>query len=101
MVIAVPSRDYGKPRPCLVIQSDRFRPPSVTIAPITSEMEEIAAIRIPVEPGPDNGLQVRSLVMCDKIQTIPIGKTGRVVGRLDGETMRLVDSAIGLFLGLA
>jgi mRNA-degrading endonuclease toxin of MazEF toxin-antitoxin module len=39
--------------------------------------------------------------MVDKISTIPVSKVGGRIGRVDGNTMRLVDVALGRFLGLA
>ena len=101
VVVAVTSGAYGKPRPFVVIQSDVFDLASITLAPITSTLEPLEHIRPQLDPTESNGLRHTSLVMCDKIQTIPVGKVGGVIGRLTPEEMRSVDAAIALFLGLA
>lgn len=94
--------DYGKPRPALVVQSDLFHEhPSVTVLPVTSELREIPLFRIAVEPIADNGLELLSQVMIDKAQTVVREKVGRVIGRVDHETMVSVNRALALFLGFA
>jgi mRNA interferase MazF len=93
---------YGKPRPALVIQSDLFAEhPSVTILPVTSELRATPLFRIPVEPTPENGLQVTSQVMVDKAQSVPRDKIGTAFGRLDAEAMVAVNRALAVFLGFA
>jgi mRNA interferase MazF len=101
VVVAVAQGAYGKPRPFVVIQSEIYHTPSVTLAPTTSTLEELAGVRVRLEPTPQNGLREVSLVMCDKAQTIPRDKVSQIIGRLRDEEMRLIDSALVLFLGLA
>ncbi|MFH2115643.1 MAG: type II toxin-antitoxin system PemK/MazF family toxin [Spirochaetota bacterium] len=93
---------YGKPRPALVIQSDLFHDhPSVTILPITSELRPTPLFRISVEPTAGNGLLHPSQIMIDKIQTVPINKTGPAIGTLDAALMVQVSRSLALFLGFA
>lgn len=94
--------DCGKPRPALVIQSDFFgEHPSVTLLPITGALREAPLFRLSVDPTPLNGLQKRSQVMIDKVQTVAREKVGAVFGRLGDETMVSVNRALLLWVGLA
>jgi mRNA interferase MazF len=96
-------KDYaGKPRPVLVVQSDRFGPlESVTVCPFTTDSTDAPLIRLPVPPERTNGLKVASRIMVDKMTTVPRHKLGRRVGRLAEEEMTRVSRAIVVFLGLA
>jgi mRNA interferase MazF len=92
--------DYGKPRPALVIQSDIVQgAESVTVLPITSHLVEAPFIRI--EIGASAGLERPSQIQIDKPQTPSSGRLGAVIGRADDATMRAVDRALIVFLGLA
>ena len=55
VVVALPG-DYGKPRPALIVQSDRFVDhPSVTVLPITSHRVEAPLPRVDI--GPECGVE--------------------------------------------
>ena len=101
-VIAVFSRDYGKPRPALIVQSDRFNAlPSVVLCPLTSVLQDIPTfLRLTVEPGPQNGLVERSQVAIDKIAVLPLEKIGKVIGRADDGLMERVTLAMADFLDI-
>ena len=93
--------DYGKPRPALVVQADLFSAlPSVTVLRLTSDVHEDRLVRIPVSPTPENGLCALSGVMIDKAVSVPRARVGMVIGQLDDATMRLVNRALLVFLGL-
>ena len=96
-------KDYaGKPRPVLVVQSDRFGPlESVTVCPLTTDVTDAPLFRLPVVPQDGNGLKVASRIMVDKITTVPRSKLGRRIGLLPDEEMGRVSRAILVFLGLA
>lgn len=95
------SGDYGKPRPALVVQADVFDAiPSVTVLPLTSQLTDAALMRITIPPASANGLRVVSQVMIDKAITVPRGRIGDVIGRLDGEALRTVGAALSRFLDL-
>jgi len=94
--------DLGKARAALVIQSDLFDAhPSVTILPVTSELREAPLFRIPIDPNESNGLAKPSQVIVDKPQSISREKIGKVIGRLDDETLLAVNRALAVFLGFA
>lgn len=95
-------RDYGKPRPAVVIQSDLFSHlDSVMVLPLTSEILNAEAGRVTVEVSPDSGLRKRSQVMIDKASTVPRLRTGPVVGHLSPTEMTAVNRALASFLGFA
>ena len=94
--------DYGKPRPAVVLQSDRFEDiGSVTVALLTgSLLQDVPLLRVRVEPTETNGLKKPSHVMIDRITTLPQEQAGAVFGRLESETLTTVSRNITVFLGL-
>jgi mRNA interferase MazF len=101
-VVSAPG-EYGKPRPCVVVQSGFFEAEgdSRTVCLITREIREAPIIRVLVEPTARNGLRHRSQIMVDKIQSIHHKRFGGRIGRLEDAAMLQVDRALALFLGLA
>jgi mRNA interferase MazF len=101
LVPVVLAGGYGKPRPALVIQSDLFaHHPSVTILPVTTELRPIETFRIAISPSARNGLRAPSQIMVDKAHTIPRDKAGAPFGELEARTLKAVDRALAVFLGL-
>jgi len=95
-------RDYGKPRPALVIQSDLFSYlHSVTVLPLTSEILQAEACRVTIEASQENGLRKQSQVMVDKASSLPRSKAGPAIGHLSATEMAAVNRALALFLGFA
>jgi len=92
--------DYGKPRPALVIQSDKFDAiPSVTVLRMTSEVhEEEYLLRITVQPSVKNGLRLISQICIDKAVTIPRNKIGKTIGTLETSILKKVDHSLAIFL---
>jgi mRNA interferase MazF len=101
VVVAVP-RDYGKPRPALVVQSDLFAElASVVICPLTTTIRIDADLfRIDVEPSPHNGLRQLSQIAIDKMTVIPVDKVGAVIGHANDALLLRVNRALALFLGI-
>ena len=92
--------DFGKPRPALVVQTDLLDAlPTLMLCPISSELRD-ADFRVLLQPTPDNGLRLASQVMVDKVSTLPRHKVGTAFGHLDVESLRKVDRALLLVLGL-
>ena len=101
LVTVAVSGEYGKPRPALVVQADAFDPhPSVIVLPLTSEIHNAPLFRVAVSADRETGLRVPSQVMVDKATTVPRGKIGPRVGRVNSATLRTVDQALRGFLGL-
>src|SRR5580698_5899320 len=91
---------YGKPRPAVIVQSDRYEAmESVTFLPLTSEVLPKQVSRITVAPTAENALRAQSQVMADKCSTLPLTKVGAVFGHLDDTTMGRIDRALAAFLG--
>jgi len=96
------SGDFGKPRPALIIQSDRFENTgTVTVLLVSGTLQDAPLIRVTVEPTRDNGLRVMSQVMIDKAMSVKRERVGRPFGHLDDDAMLSVSRSIALFLGLA
>ena len=100
LVTVALSCDFGKPRPALVIQSDRFEDSAtVTVLLLSTTLIDAPLFRILVEPGPANGLRSASQIMVDKASTVRRDKCGQPFGRLDDDRMAAVTRALGLYLG--
>lgn len=101
VVLVIPG-DYGKPRPAVIVQADRYAEhPSITVLPLSTTITELDDIRLTVSPTAENGLRELSQIMSDKIQTVPRSKVGQVIGRLGADGMVAVNRALALFLGFA
>jgi mRNA interferase MazF len=100
---AAGGKDYaGKPRPVVIIQDDRFAATrSITICAFTSDQTEAPYFRLPIAPSRTNGLAKPSMLMVDKITTVPRAKLGTRVGRLDDRDLIRLNRAVMVFLGLA
>jgi mRNA interferase MazF len=94
--------DFGKPRPALVIQSDRFEETgTVTVLLVTGTLVDAPLIRLTLDPSPHNGLNKRSQIMVDKAMTVRREKIGGALGRIEPEEMLGVSRALAMFLGIA
>ena len=93
---------YGKPRPAVIIQSDRYEGMgSVAFLPMTSEVLPKQVFRITVAPTAENGLEAQSQIMADKCSTLPLTGIGKVFGRLGAADLGRVERALAAFLGFA
>lgn len=102
IVIGVATGDYGKPRPCVVLQNERIMSSlhSVIVALVSSDIEKRGTVRIKLQPSAHNGLREPSVVMLDKIITLPRDKIRNRIGQLDNATVAEVDRILSLVLGL-
>ncbi len=101
VLVALPG-DYGKTRPCLVIQSDVFdATESVTLCPLTTDQTRIPLLRLPVQAAKTSGLAQPSQVMVDKIMTVRRARIKGKIGRLSSEHMVAVERMLAVFLGIA
>jgi mRNA interferase MazF len=92
----------GKPRPVVIVQDDRFdATSSVTVCPLTSNPLEAPLTRIPIEATPISGVDQPSVVMIDKITTMPRANIRDRLGRLTDADLIRLDRALVVFLGLA
>lgn len=92
----------GKPRPAIIVQSDKFdATSSITICPLTGTFVPAAPARFPIAPSTGNGLRSVSHAMADKVSTLPKIKLGRRLGALNSVEVALLNQALAVFLGLA
>ena len=92
----------GKPRPCVIVQDDRFdATASIAICAFTSGETDAPLARLRIEPDERNGLRAPSRVMIDKITTVQKEKLGERIGVLDAEDIARINRALLVFLGLA
>ena len=93
--------EQGKVRPVLIIQNDvgNHYSPVLIVTAITSGDQARYDIQVEVE-APEGGLRRDSLVLLNQIRTVDKHRVGRFWGRLQPETMRKVDEAIKISLGL-
>ena len=101
LVTVAVSGDYGKPRPALVVQADAFDlHPSVIVLPLTSDLYDAPLFRVTVGASKETGLRAASQIMVDKATTVPRGKIGPRIGRVNAITMQAVNEALRGFLDL-
>lgn len=94
--------DFGKPRPALVIQSDRFDQTGyVTVLLLSGTLVDAPLIRLTIQPTPENGLRKPSQIMVDKTMTVKRDRLGQPFGYLDEEAMLSVTRSLAVFFGLA
>ena len=101
VTVSVPG-DYGKPRPAVVIQSDRLdETDSVLLCLLTTMERDASYHRVAVDALPATGLHRASQIMVDKIVAVKREKCGVPVGRVDQPTMLVLDRTLALVLGIA
>lgn len=102
VVTCVFSREYGKPRPALVVQSDLFNAEhaSLTLCPVTGMLRAAPLFRLDVMPSTHNGLKKKSQVVVDKMASVKRERIRQVIGRFSDHEMRNVDAALRLWLAL-
>ena len=102
LVIVSAPRDYGKPRPAVVVQSDWLTATdSVLVALLTTALAEAPLYRRMIEPSGLNGLKEPSQIMIDKIIAIPREKCGRVIGRINESERITLNHALAVVVGIA
>ncbi len=90
-----------KARPALIVQNDignRYSPVLI-VAAITSGEDALHDVQVAVK-APEGGLLQNSIVLLNQIRTIDKRRVGRHWGHLSAQTMKQVDEAIKISLGL-
>ena len=102
LVIVSAQRDYGKPRPAIVIQSDWLKATdSVLVALLTRALVDAPLYRLQIEPTDANGLKVPSQVMVDKIVAMPREKCSEAIGRIDETALIALNHMLSVVIGIA
>ncbi len=96
----VKGSEQGGIRPVLVIQNDtgNKHSPTTIVAAITSK-EEKAKLPTHAEVG-SCGVERKSLALLEQIRTIDKSRLIKYVGELDGATVKEINEAISISLGL-
>lgn len=102
IVLVASPGNYEQPRPAVIVQRDLFNDthPSITLAPITSELRDAPLFRITLEPSATNGLRRLSQIVVDKLYTVARERIGPVIGRLDEPTLARLDRSLMLWVGV-
>ena len=95
--------EIRKTRPALVLQNNiaNRHSPVTIVAAITSQFEEPLYPTEVFVTASEGGLTVDSVVLLNQLRSIDTQRLVRRLGRLSSETMRLVDRALLISLGLA
>ncbi len=94
--------EIQKTRPALILQNDianRFSPITI-VAAITSQFDRSLYPTEVLVTVPEGGLQRDSIVLLNQIRSVDRQRLVRRLGRLTPETMRHVDRALVVSLGL-
>jgi mRNA interferase MazF len=102
IVVCVLNGDHGKPRPAVIVQADAFNKThaTLTICPFTTHLIEASLFRLLISPTKQNGLQVVSQIMIDKITSLKRDKIHQKVGSLTVDQIKKLDDALLLWLDL-
>ena len=94
--------DLGKPRPAVIVETDRLAPTGyVLICPGTSHLrEDVGQRRVLVAPNSGNGLREATQFQIDKLTVTRRAKCGPVIGRLDAAVMAEVAGLLIVLLGV-
>ncbi len=94
--------EIRKTRPALILQNDvanRSSPITIVAAITTKFDQELYPTEVLVR-APEGGLDTDSAILLNQIRSVDRRRLTRRTGRLTRETMRLVDRALMLSLGL-
>lgn len=92
----------GKPRPAVIVQSERFdATASLMVCVFTTDETDAPLPRLLIEPSEANCLREASRLMVDKLVTVPKERLGRKIGRLSDEDVMRLNRSMLVFLGLA
>lgn len=95
--------EIKKTRPALILQNDiaNRHSPITIVAAMTSQFEEPLYPTEVLVKASEGGLTVDSVVLLNQIRSMDTQRLVRRLGRLTAETMRRVDRALVVSLGLA
>jgi mRNA interferase MazF len=99
----VKGSEQGRVRPCLVVQSDLFNKysPTTIIVPITSHLPDKNYPQTIIINKKETGLKKDSSFLCNQLRTISTKERAiSRIGKLNLGTMKKVDEAIKISLGL-
>ena len=95
--------EIQKTRPAVIIQNDvsNRHSPITIVAAISSQFREPPHPReVPLKPGGKTGLEKPSAVILNQIRSVDSQRLVKRLGTVDAPTMRKVDDALKISLGL-
>jgi mRNA interferase MazF len=94
------SGDFGKPRPAVVIQSDRIIvTDTILVCLVTSDIQDFPSFRLNLPADAATGLAKPSQIMVDKIFSVMRRKCGPVFGHVDRDVLDQLRAALGFMIG--
>ena len=102
VIAAAPGEFTGKPRPYVVVQSDRMleASPTVTVCPLTTHLIGIGRIRVAISAEPGTGLEAASEIEIDRVTTMRRTRIASTVGRVPSTLIPAIDTALRRWLDL-
>ena len=98
LIIELPAselREQSGRRPAVAVQMEVTGDPMLVVAPITSNLAALRfAFSVRVEPSPENGLTVPSVVMVFQIRAVDKQRIVRKIGQMGSEDMARIDAEI-------
>jgi len=92
----------SKPRPAVILQSDRFdSTASITVGPMTTTDIDAPLFRVAIAANAESGISVDSWVMVDKITTVPRTNVAQSAGRASAAQLAEIERCLAVFLGIA
>jgi mRNA interferase MazF len=87
--------EVGKTRPAVVLQNDLANrsSPTVTIIPVTSQVDRIFPFQVLIPAG-DGGLETASKALCEQIRTVSRQRLRERLGRLSPERLQEIRAAL-------
>jgi len=80
LVAVAMSGDFGKPRPALVVQSDRFEETGTVTVLLSGTLVDAPLIRLTIQPPQGNGLRRPLQVQVDKAMSVKRDKLALPLG---------------------
>lgn len=94
--------EIKKTRPALIIQNDianRYSPLTIVAAITSKTGKELYPMEALINKN-EGGLSIDSVIMLNQIRSIDKKRLGKRIGKLKTVTMRVVDQALQISLGL-
>ena len=88
-------REQSGRRPAVAVQTDLAGEPMLVVAPITSNLAALRfAFSVLVEPSPENGLTIPSIVMVFQLRAVDKQRLVRKIGQMSKADMARIDAEI-------
>ena len=96
--------EIRKSRPCVVVQNDignRYSPITIVVPVEGAEhVKKLYPINVFIPKG-EGGLEKDSVALCNQIRCVDESRFGRAYGVLPSETMKKINEALKISLGLS